>query len=62
MKPVFYNKKGIPVFDAHNPEGAVKLEVECLCNETFNIHVCFDKCPDAFNYKGIGANNPDWQG
>lgn len=24
MKPIFYNKLGHPVFDAHNPDGKIK--------------------------------------
>lgn len=28
MKPVFYNKLGLPVYDAHNPEGVKKLKID----------------------------------
>ena len=62
MKPVFYNSLGQPVFDAYQPEGPVKLEVICLCEEDFHKHICHSACPDAIEYDGIGSDNPDWQG
>jgi ferredoxin len=40
----------------------IKLEVKCECNEDFHKHVCYHECPDAFEYDGVGANNPAWQG